>query len=127
MDKVEAKRIMKNKEIIRILAHALEEHVCVRGNFSAADLQALYHAQKVTGYRYVPKVQDAVDQFAEEMKKQKYKIFEYQSGNGLVWIRFFGYGFYAKNMNKQFLSFSERQWIKKTLKIGAYRIGFLYP
>ena len=64
---------MKNKEIIRILADALEEHICARGHFSAADLQALYHAQKVTGYQYVPKVQDAVDQFAEDWKPIKKK------------------------------------------------------
>jgi len=59
---------MKNKEIIQILADALEEHICAHGNFSAADLQALHHAQTITGKRYVPEVQAAVDKFIEDWK-----------------------------------------------------------
>lgn len=57
----------------------------------------------------------------------KHKVFEYQNCNGLLWVRFFGYGFYLKNINKKPLSFSERNGIKKTFKVFGYLIGTLYP
>ena len=44
----------------------------------------------------------------------------------VFWIRFFGYGFAGKDMTKHNLSFSERNGLRKTLKIYNWQISALY-
>ena len=42
------------------------------------------------------------------------------------WIRFFGYGISAKDLKHHNLLFSERNGLKKFLKIGTWKISALY-
>jgi hypothetical protein len=41
------------------------------------------------------------------------------------WFRLFGRGFYWKNTDTAWISFSERNGYKKTIKINKYLIGYL--
>lgn len=45
--------------------------------------------------------------------------------NGAGWVRVFGRGFYYKNTETKWLSFSERNGYKKTLRLGKWLIGYL--
>lgn len=45
------------------------------------------------------------------------KIFQFYSGNGIIWFSIFGLGIHIKDLNKRYLIFSERNGYSKRVVI----------
>jgi hypothetical protein len=53
------------------------------------------------------------------------KIFSWYRTKGLWWFRIFGYGIHYKNVDYHAELFSERNRIRKKLRLGKHRLGVL--
>ena len=62
------------------------------------------------------------------MKKYKDPFFAfYNSKDGLIWFRIFGYGLHIKDINRHDLLFSERVGARKRFVLRNYSIRILTP